>query len=631
MLHIRLLGNFVITHNHEPVVAFTRTQLKTLLVHLVLQRSASPARDELIRLLWRVKPDSQSRTNLRNLFYYLRQAFPAIECYWAIHDNPVAWDPASACWFDVAEFEAALHQAAQTQHGEEQAAALAHALDLYTGDLWPECREEWILPERERLRTLYIGALEQFIDLLELKRDYQSALQAAQRLLQDTPLREESYRRVIHLYACLADRDGVERTFQECQTQLAHKLKVAPSLPTRELYTRLTLVTAAAQTLKLPPFVERRREWTHLQSAWEQAQQGKPHCILLTGDAGIGKTRLLTEFRLSLERRGLAAATAQCHPFTLDVAYAPLLDWLRTPLMRRRMKLLTPLQRTHFAYLLPELDTAEAELPLSASPLASWQRQRLYETLVQLFLAHDEPLLLVMDNAQWCDHATIEWLHYLLLGAPAAKLLVLGAFSPLELRPHYPVAGWRPRFQQSQLATELCLAPLTLDGVTDLGRMLGGAPLSTTTSAQLYQVTEGNPLYVVEALRRAPANLVTLTQADVIEDGLLRSPIVQATLQLYFVALSPLACDVVGLAATIGHTFTVDLLATAALANRETLLLALDELLQRNIVRDYSESAYCFGHYLLHRAAYTALSSAKRRLWHERVIQARQQLTQVRC
>ena len=627
MLHIRLLGNFSIVHNDQPVAALTRPQLKTLLAYLTLHRTRPAAREEVALLLSPASGDTQAKTNLRKLLFELRQRFPTIEAYLEITDNTLGWKPAAAYLSDIAEFEAALQAAAQPTEVEVQQAALAHVFDCYTGDLWPECREEWIFAERERLRNLYIGALEQFIALLELQRDYVGALHAAQRLLHHNPLREESYRWLMHLYACMGDQVGIERTFQECRTLLARKLKVTPSLPTCDLYERLTQVAPVGHSLATLPLIERRHEWAHLQSAWAEVLQGKPHCIWLTGDAGIGKTRLLTEFRSSVERHGMATIAIRCHPFTRTIAYAPLLEWLRTPALRRRIMSLVPVWRNELVRLLPELQTEELALSLPLPPFENRveNRQHLYEALTHLCLAPAAPLLLVIDDLQWCDQATIDWLHYLLHNTPTAKLLLVGTLAALELRPHYPLTTWWPRLQQGRLLSEIRLAPLTQAGVAALGRALAGEPLAETMSGALYQVTAGNPLYVVEAMRTA-----MLPQPDDIAGALLQSPIVQATFQVYFAPLSAQAHDLLGLAATIGHNFTLDLLASATLLNRETLLLALDELLQRTIVRDHGARAYTFCHPLLQKAAYALLTSAKRRLWQERLTRKRSLQAQMR-
>lgn len=625
MLHIRLLGNFLVTDRNDKVVGLTRPRLKMLLAYLALHRNEPLPKSKVIELFWSPSPDAQPVTNLRNLRYYLRRELPELnDCI--TFGKSVTWKANAPYQLDVAAFERSLVQAAAATDPLAQQAALGEALALYTGDLWPQCQEEWIFPIRERLRNQYICALEQLIGLLETARDYAGALVAAQRLLQATPLREESYRRLMQIQAALGDQAGIERTFAECQSQLQRKWQIAPSAPTRELYERLTQATTIVAPASPVPLIERQREWAHLQQLWTTAQRGHPHCALLTGDAGIGKTRLLTEFVTSIERQGGAALMTQCQPFTLTVAFAPLFAWLRTPLLRRRLATLTPARRADLAPLLPEL-AGEPVTPPTLATLESWPRQRLYETLAHLFLTGAEPLLLALDNAQWCDQGTLDWLHYLIAATPTVRLLVVGALSPLELRPHYPVARLQPRLQQSQVVTEMPLAPLTPTGVTALGQVLTGQRLSAAVAAQLYQVTEGNPLYLLEALRLFQVDEQRLQRADLVTNALLGSPPVQATLQLFFANLSPEAQEIAGLAAAIGATVCFELLALAALVSHEPLLLALDELLQNRILRDAADG-YVFTHYLLQQAAYRSLSSAKRRLWQERVAWARQQ---VRC
>lgn len=142
-----------------------------------------------------------------------------------------------------------------------------------------------------------------------------------------------------------------------------------------------------------------------------------------------------------------------------------------------------------------------------------------------------------------------------------------------------------------------------------LAERAGGRPLGQSEAASVFAETEGNPLFVVEALR-----------AGWTGDGRERiSPKVQAVLESRLAQLSAPARDLVGLAAAIGREFTTDLLAAAADADEETLVCGLDELWRRRIVREHGADSYDFSHDKIREAAYGALSPARARHHHLRV------------
>src|SRR5262249_18373155 len=149
------------------------------------------------------------------------------------------WQSDAPFRLDVAEFEAALAHAESAERQEDTPTlrvALEQAVALYHGDLLPSCYDDWILPERERLRHADAGALEHLALLLESQDQPRAALAYARRLLRQDPLREETYRVLMRLHAACGERAMVRRVYQTCVAVLERELGVEPSAATRRVY-----------------------------------------------------------------------------------------------------------------------------------------------------------------------------------------------------------------------------------------------------------------------------------------------------------------------------------------------------------------------------------------------------------
>src|SRR5512136_2507045 len=152
VLHIQLLGDFRLTYGDEPLTATVQARQQSLLAYLVLHRGAPPPRQHLAFLFWPDTSEAQALTNLRNLLHKLRQALPEPERFLQADTQTVQWRPDAPCTLDVADFSSLAQSATQ--------ADLEQAVSLYRGDLLPSCYDEWIVPERERLQHMLLGALE---------------------------------------------------------------------------------------------------------------------------------------------------------------------------------------------------------------------------------------------------------------------------------------------------------------------------------------------------------------------------------------------------------------------------------------------------------------------------------------
>ena len=294
--------------------------------------------------------------------------------------------------------------------------------------------------------------------------------------------------------------------------------------------------------------------------------------------------------------------------------------------MQRGLLSLADVWLTEVARLLPNLIVEKPGLPPPGPLTESWQRQRFFESLAHATLQSNQPLLLLLDDVQWCDRETLEWLHYLLRFDPKAPLLLVGTERLEEITTGHPLASLSLSLRREGLLTEVILDPLNANETAYLAAHLIGEHLDRAVITALYQETEGNPLFVVETVRAGAVEKVKTGQHSLedshVRPGALLPPTVQVVISSRLAQLSPAAREVMGLAAVIGRAFTFDVLALASSMDEDTLVLGLDELWQRRIVREQGSDAYDFSHDKLREQAYASLSAARRRLLHRRVGEA---------
>ena len=631
-LHVQLLGDFRLAYGDTAITRLSSARLPALLAYLLLHRGAPRPRQHLAFLFWPDSSEAQAQTNLRKLLYLLRQDLPEADRFLLSEGPYVQWRSDAPLSLDVANFETAMARADQAAQAGDQAGqrqALEEAVAVYHGDLLPSCYDDWVLPERERLRQVFVGALEQLALLLESELDYVQAIQHAQRLLQQDPLHEATYRHLMHLHALNDDRAAALRVYHTCVTTLQRELAVEPSPTTRQMYERLLSLTAPPEPLRAQaivlPLVGRESEWIFLQNVWRDAATRRPHLVLIKGEAGIGKTRLAEELVEWVSRQGFTALTAHCYSAETQLAYAPVVEWLRAHPVHG----LDDVWLTELARLLPEVLAERPDLPQPAPLTEDWQRLRLFKALAYALLKGHSPLLLYIDDLQWCDRDTLDWLRYLLqshLEAGArAQLLVVGTLRVEEIERRHPVESLLNNVRHTGQVTEVELGPLTEQATLALAQHVSGKSLDPALAPLLYQGTEGHPLFVVEMVRAGAAQIGQRTASharEMIQATQTLPAKVQQVIQARLAQLSTTTQDLVGLAATVGRAFTFDVVRHASSSDEETLVRGLDELWQRRIIREKGADAYDFSHEKIREVAYAGLSSARRRLLHREVAEA---------
>src|SRR5229473_6182879 len=639
-LHIRLLGEFSLIYSDQQVTSLNTTRLRSLLAYLVLHRDVPQQRQHLAFLFWPDATEAQARNNLRQLLHQLRQAFPDVEHFLSADAHMLHWHPVTPCYLDVAAFEQTLTLAdAATRHHDQHALqdALEQADNLYRGELLPGCYDEWILPERERLRQRHLQVLEQLLRLFEVQGDTVPAIRSAQRLIGLDPLSEDLYRRLMRLFALNNDRASALHVYHTCVTTLQREMGVDPDPVTREAYERLmhhetpVIAARAQQTLlaATPTLIGRKQEWEALQEVWHAASTGEPRFVLVTGEAGIGKSRLAEEFLLWASQQGAVTAKTRSYAAEGQLSLAPVTDWLRSDGLRSHLGQLEMVWLTEVARLLPELFAERPDLPRYEPVTEYGQRQRFFEALAHAILAASQPLLLLIDDLQWCDQETLEWLHFLLRFDPTARLLVIGCAREEELPQTHPLRILLLHLRNSMRVTEIPLEPLDAAETGKLAALVANRELDVDSVMHLYHETRGYPLFVVEMVR-ADLGRVSASPPEAdrphrqlpLEDTRRLPPRVHAVLAGRLQQLSASAHEFVERAATIGREFTLDLLIAVGNADADSAVRALDELWHKRIVREHGANSYDFTHDKLREVAYGEISAPQRRMLHRRVAQA---------
>ena len=537
----------------------------------------------------------------------------------------LAWKPGAAVVLDIDEFGqacAAADEALRRADDRELRPALEEAVRLYAGDLLPACTHEWIVPDRERLRRAYAVALERLVRVLEDARDYAGALTHALRLQQLEPTHEATYCTRMRLHLLSGDRAAALQVYQECVAVLRRELAVGPGPAVRELHERLLGGTPAAAAAPEPataggpelPLRGRNPEWLRLRDTWEKAARGRAHVVVVEGDAGIGKSRLAEELCVWVERQGGTVARSRSYAAEGRLAFAPAVEWLRTPALHVHLPRLDAVWRTEVAHLLPEL------APAAAAPAPSGdggQRHRLFEAMSRAVLARQGPVLLLLDDLQWTDVETLEWLRFLLRFAPGSPLLVAGTIRTGELASDHPLQRFLLDLRRDGQVTEIQLGPLSATDAALVAADVAQRPLSTDEAAWLYDETEGNPLFVVERVR-AGISAGPAAAAPAGDGALPLPPKVHAVIAMRLAQLSPEAREVAAVAAVIGRGFRFELLAGVCGRAEAELGLAVDELWRRRILIEREPGSYDFSHDKLREVAYAETSAPRRRLLHRR-------------
>jgi DNA-binding SARP family transcriptional activator/tetratricopeptide (TPR) repeat protein len=624
-LGIAFLGQPRFTARGKPHPFRGRPRTLALLAFLLLHRDAHLTRDALAFTLWPDDSESEARSNLRRHLHHLNVTLPASDVpYVVTQDDTIGWNAAADVWFDVDAFE----RSVENEHDD----ALDAAVALYGGDLLPGIYDDWIFPIRDRLRRAYLAALETLMLRSRSRRDLAAAKDYAGAILRHDPWREDTLRQLVSIRYEAGDRAGALRELDAFAERLHAEMHVEPMPETLALRSQLlrgagvwagggAKPVESLAAAHFFPFVGRAAEREQLEIAWRRAARGRGDVIFVAGEAGIGKSRLVSEVALVADAQGgrvLRGWTTSPEP----APYAALVQALRDALPLLQALDIRPIWLAVLAVLVPELALIADDLPPVPPLDPPRERLRLFEALASVLngLARQRPILLVVEDIHWAGEATLGALEYLARRSAAMPALIVATYRS-DARDAQPgLATLRRRLQLQHLSQHLTLGGL---GPSAIGELAHAIPELREQAAdvgrEIHAVSGGNPLFAGELLRERAER----GPRETVSSGL------GSTLAARVGRLSENAAHIAQIAGVAGATFEVDLIRDVCGWNENSVLDAVQELLERNLVREvgHARFAFAFTHALIEATIYETIEGGRRRSWHERVALSIERLT----
>jgi DNA-binding SARP family transcriptional activator len=613
-LRLELLGGFRILTDSRFAGRAPSARQQELIAFLILHARRAPVpRQRIAGSLWPESNDAQALTNLRRELHHLREAWPSLEALIDVGSRTLAWRDDAGVTVDLVAFE----QAADRGLSGDRA-ALLDAARMYQGDLLPDVTAEWIETDREQLRQRAKSVLSRLVAALERERAYGDAIEHAQQLSRLDPLEEQAWCTLMRCHARRGDRATALHLYQQWTALLKRELGAQPSAATRATYREIldlgeTPPSPAPPRTSVYPLVGRNFEFRMLLNAWQGAIAGRPSLVLIRGEAGIGKSRLAEELIDWCRLEPVTAVAARCYAGEGRLAYAPIASWLKSDALQPTLRTLDEARLTDVARLHPELVATRPDVTAPDLQLENWQRLRFFEALGQAFRSA-APLVLVLDDLQWADADTIEWLHYFLRSASGSACLVVATVRAEEEQDNPPLGRTLGQLERDDLLTTIVLGPLDQEATALLAGAVAERSLDEAAQTRTFRDTEGHPLFIIERGRMEQAG-----HAGAPSIGELSR--VQSVVAARLALLSNDARETAEVAAAVGRDFQFDLLASASDLEEPVLVRALDELWQRHIVRVQTDERWDFSHDRIREVAYGSIGPARRRLIHRRIAQ----------
>jgi ABC-type oligopeptide transport system substrate-binding subunit/DNA-binding SARP family transcriptional activator len=652
-LRFYFLGTLDIRYDDQLLPKPPTLKSQSLLAYLIVHRHQPQPRDRLVGLFWSDRPEHKARSSLSTALWHIRRCLPT-DCIMS-DPHAVQFDPHAELWLDIDEFGSHLSQ--------DDMEHLQAAVALYRGDFLDGFYDDWIINERYRLETLFSEALARLMVGQEARGEHGAALSTALRLLDRDPLREDAHRLAMRAYCWLGQRNAAMEQYRRCREIVQVELGAEPMAETTELYQailegRFAIGRARVQIPVIEPsapagrspldviapssLVGREQETAFLHQCWERMAVGQGGLVLISGEAGVGKTRLVEEFANRLRWQGIRVLGGRCYEFERVLPYQPIAEALRTILPTLTSGELADLPGWavgEVARLVPEV-LEKAGLRVTPADGSDQEQARLFDGVARFLaeLSSRGVLLVVLEDLHWASESTLQLAHYLARHLAGHPVLMVGTFRPEAVGQEHPLQALQQQLSREGLCQSLCLSRLSpADGEAMVVEMSGAGEAVLPLARRLYQETEGNPFFLMEIVKALFETGVVRLEggawrgdfARISAETLPLPTGLSETIQVRVRGLSEDAQEALRLAAILGREFDFDLLNAVWGRDKEATLRALDDLLRPRLIDEGTGAMgrdYAFTHHKIQEVVYAAMPRRRRQHAHARIGTAMERL-----
>src|SRR5918999_1613136 len=648
-MRIQLCGNLVVeVDGRDAAAGLPGRRGRLVLAYLVANRERPVRRDELIEAVWPGEMPGAPESSLSSLLTGVRRALgrEALtgRSVLTLSLPPDAWIDVEAARESARAAETALAGGAATEALEHARAAL----DLTAHPVLAEFQADWVDHLRADVGQLRCDQLETAARAALALAELAAAERLARTLIELEPYRESGYALLMEALARGGNVAEALLTVDHVRVLLRDELGVSPAAGLTPLHERLLLrgeperpeetvpVAPAPALPELPlpglvarserrSFVARERELVRLRERWSAVRRGQGELVLLTGEPGIGKTRLAARFAAEAHAGGAAVIYGRADEETV-VPYQPFVEALRHLVSHIDAGELEAVLGSGLAELRPLLPELLHAPPRSGGePQPENGRHALFEAASALLdhVARRRPLIVLVEDLHWADKPTLLLLRQVVRRAEAAPMMVLGTYRDVELGAGAPLSRLLADLRREQVLHRISLTGLDHHGTAALVAERSEAELPASEAVRLREYTAGNPFFIEETVRSIGE--ARLPEPSGRAGGIMRVPeSVQDIILRRCERLRRETQEVLTCAAVLGRDFPLAPLERFSDLPAEEVLEALEEAVDPGLGLEDPERVgrLPFCHALVRETIYARPAASRRQRLHLRAGEA---------